>query len=152
RRRREPRASRRLLLRAAYYAARAMADSRPIYVDLDDVLCQTARHFLAVVEREFGKRVPFEQLTDFDVGIACGLQPAERDALYRIVHQPGELLQMAPVPEAIAALGRWQAAGREIAIVTGRPPDTREVSQSWLERHGVPYQSLLMVNKYGRFE
>src|SRR5262249_36573796 len=123
-----------------------------IYVDLDDVLCQTARHFLEVVEREFGKRVPFEQLTDFDVGIACGLEPTERDALYRIVHEPDELLRMAPVPEAVAVLEQWQAAGHEIAIVTGRPPDTRDISRAWLERHGVPHQSFTMVDKYGRFE
>ena len=31
------------------------ANSKTIYVDLDDVLCETARHFLAVVEREFDK-------------------------------------------------------------------------------------------------
>jgi hypothetical protein len=128
------------------------AGSRPVYVDLDDVLCHAARHFLAIVEREFGKRVAFEQLTDFDVGVACALQPAERAELYRLVHEPDELLRMAPVSEAIEVLGQWAAAGHEIAIVTGRPPDTREPSLAWLTRHGVPHHSFAMVDKYGRFE
>jgi hypothetical protein len=122
-----------------------------IYVDLDDVLCHAARHFLAIVLREFGRRVAFEQLTDFDVGVACGLRPAERDELYRIVHEPDELLAMAPVPEAIALLGRWAESGREIAIVTGRPPAAREPSLAWLARHRVPHHSFTQVDKYGRF-
>ena len=44
-----------------------------VYVDMDDVLCQTAQHFLTILERDFGKRFTFEQLTDFDVGQACEL-------------------------------------------------------------------------------
>jgi uncharacterized HAD superfamily protein len=123
-----------------------------IYVDLDDVLCQTARRFLVIVEREFGKRVAYEQLTNFDIGTACGLQPEERDSLYRIVHEPDELMQMAPIGGAIAVLRRWSNAGYEVAIVTGRPPDTYEPSVAWLAQHGVPYRSFTMVDKYSRFE
>src|SRR5437899_761598 len=62
-----------------------------IYVDLDDVLCQAARHFLVIIEREFGKQIAYQQLTNFDVGHSCGLTLRERDELYRIVHRPGEL-------------------------------------------------------------
>lgn len=123
-----------------------------IYVDLDDVLCQTARRFLVIVEREFGKRVAYEQLTNFDIGTACGLQPEERDSLYRIVHEPDELMQMAPIDHAIATLHQWASAGYEIAIVTGRPPDSYEPSLAWLAQHRVPYGSFTMVNKYARFE
>jgi uncharacterized HAD superfamily protein len=125
--------------------------SKTIYVDLDDVLCQAARHFLVVVEREFGKRVAYEQLTDFDVGRSCGLSPAERDELYRIVHRPEELLSMAPVNEAIAVLKRWAAQDFEIAIVTGRPPESVEVSLAWLAKHQVAHSSFTVVDKYSRF-
>jgi uncharacterized HAD superfamily protein len=122
-----------------------------VYVDLDDVLCETARHFLVVIEREFGKRVTYEQLTNFDIGTACGLLPQERDSLYRIVHEPDELMQMAPIDRAIATLDQWAGAGFEIAIVTGRPPDAYEPSLAWLAQHRVPYNSFTMVNKYLRF-
>ncbi len=127
------------------------SDSKTIYVDLDDVLCHAARHFLKIVEREFGKRVAYEQLTDFDIGESCGLSTAERDELYRIVHQPEELLSMAPVKEAVAVLRRWEESGFEIAIVTGRPPGTRDVSLAWLKRHQFPFHSLTIVDKYARF-
>jgi len=127
------------------------ADLKTIYVDLDDVLCQTARHFLVIVAREFGKKFTYEQLTDFDIGTSCGLHAEEREELYRMVHEPGELMQMAPIADAIAVLNQWIDTGFEIAIVTGRPPDSYEASRAWLEQHRVPHHSLTMVDKYARF-
>ena len=125
--------------------------SKTIYVDLDDVLCQAARRFLLIVEREFGKRVAYEELTNFDVGQSCGLTPAEAGELYRIVHRPEELLAMEPVREAVAALGDWQRQGFEIAIVTGRPHDSLDISIAWLAKHKISHSSFTVVDKYGRF-
>lgn len=125
--------------------------SKTIYVDLDDVLCETARHFLVIVAREFNKRIAYEDLTNFDIGSSCGLRPAETDELYRIVHRPDELMQMAPIDGAIATLQQWANNGYEIAIVTGRPPESYEPSLAWLTRHRVPYASFCMVDKYSRF-
>jgi uncharacterized protein len=128
-----------------------MSTAKTVYVDLDDVLCQAARHFLMIVEREFGKTISYDQLTNFDVGHSCGLGPDERDELYRIVHRPDELLRMEPVTGAIAALHRWEKTGFEIAIVTGRPPQSVEASIAWLTKHGVPHSSVTVVDKYSRF-
>lgn len=122
-----------------------------VYVDMDDVLCETAQHFLTILAREFGKQFSFEQLTDFDVGQACALTLQEREGLYRIVHHAEELLSIAPIEGAVDVLGHWAEAGYEIAIVTGRPPDTYGPSIEWLKRYRVPYDSFLMVDKYGRF-
>jgi len=116
-----------------------------------DVLCATARHFLAVVEREFDKRIAYDELTDFDIGTSCGLRPEETEELYRIVHRPDELMQMAPIDGAIAALRQWADSGYKIAIVTGRPPESYEPSLAWLNRYRVPHQSFSMVDKYSRF-
>jgi uncharacterized HAD superfamily protein len=127
------------------------SNTKSIYVDFDDVLCATARHFLAVVEREFDKRIAYDELTDFDIGTSCGLRPEETAELYRIVHRPDELMQMAPIDGAIAALRQWADSGYEIAIVTGRPPESYEPSLAWLDRYRVPHQSFSMVDKYSRF-
>lgn len=128
-----------------------MSDCRTIYIDLDDVLCQTARHFLVLVEREFGKKIEYEHLTDFDVGRSCGLSASERDELYRIVHRQDELLRIAPMEGAIPVLEQWRKRDFEIAIVTGRPPDSMEASLAWLQDHRVPYSSFTVVDKYSRF-
>jgi len=118
---------------------------------MDDVLCHAARHFLMIVEREFGKRIEYEQLTNFDVGQSCGLRPDERKELYRIVHRRDELLSMAPVSDATAVLEGWEKRGFEIAIITGRPPETYETSIEWLSKHRVPFNSFTVVDKYSRF-
>ncbi|HEY7319135.1 MAG TPA: bifunctional metallophosphatase/5'-nucleotidase [Candidatus Binatia bacterium] len=128
-----------------------MGTAQTIYVDMDDVLCETARGCLDVIERLFGKRVAYEQLTDFDLGNSCELSVEETAVLYHIVHHPEELLRLKPVNGAIAVLNRWIAAGFEIAIVTGRPPATYEVSLDWLAREGMPYHSFTVVDKYRRF-
>jgi uncharacterized HAD superfamily protein len=122
-----------------------------VYVDMDDVLCQTAQHFLTILKRDFGKKFTFEQLTDFDVGETCALTAEEREELYLIVHQGEELLSIPPIPGAVEVLRQWSAHGYEIAIVTGRPPDTYEPSVQWLKKYGVPNDSILIVDKYGRF-
>lgn len=128
-----------------------MHRSRTIYVDMDDVLCETARGCLGIIERVFGKRIAYEQLTDFNLGNSCELSAEETAALYHIVHHPDELLKLEPVKGAITVLNQWIAAGFEIAIVTGRPPVTYEPSLDWLAREGVPYHSFTVVDKYGRF-
>ena len=128
-----------------------MSTSRTIYVDMDDVLCETARGCLEIIERVFGKRIAYEQLTDFNLGNSCELSTEETAELYHIVHHPDELLKLEPVTGAIAVLNQWIAAGFEIAIVTGRPPVTYEPSLDWLAQEGVPYHSFTVVDKYGRF-
>lgn len=128
-----------------------MSDCKTIYIDLDDVLCQTARHFLVLVEREFGKIIEYEKLIDFDVGRSCGLSESERTELYRIVHRQDELLRIAPVTEAIVVLEHWAKQDFKIAVVTGRPPESADVSLAWLARHRIAYSSFTVVDKYARF-
>ncbi|HEX9144752.1 MAG TPA: bifunctional metallophosphatase/5'-nucleotidase [Candidatus Binatia bacterium] len=129
-----------------------MPRTKTIYIDMDDVLCHTAQHCLKIIDREFGKAVAFEQLSTFDLGSACALQPEEIAELFRIVHHPDELIGLEPVEGGVTALRQWTAAGYGIAIVTGRPPPTYDASLEWLARHQVPYQTFTVVDKYGRFE
>src|ERR1700675_5087879 len=93
-----------------------MSQSKTIYVDMDDVLCETARALLAIAQREFGKTIRYDQLNTFEVGEACGLERREIAELFRIAHHPDELLGMAPIEEAAAVLRKWADAGHEIAI------------------------------------
>jgi uncharacterized HAD superfamily protein len=128
-----------------------MPPSGTIYVDMDDVLCETARALLAIAQREFGKTIHYDQLNTFEVGEACGLESREIAELFRIAHHSDELLGMAPIKEAASVLDQWAEAGYEIAIVTGRPPSTYEASIEWLALHRLPYHTFIMVDKYDRF-
>ena len=121
-----------------------------VYVDFDDVLCETARELTNVLSREFGRTVAFEDIRHFDLSRSFGLTPQELSRFMDSVHRPEVLLAMEPVADAASGLERWRAAGIEICIVTGRPPSTREASLEWLSMHGIPYNSLLFVDKYLR--
>ena len=107
---------------------------------------------LAIIEQKFGRRVPYECLTSFDLGQARLLGPEETAALFHMVRHPDELLKLEAIQAAIPILRQWIASGYEVAIVTGQPPATYEPSVQWLKIHEVPYHSFMMVDKYDRFE
>lgn len=125
-------------------------ESPRIYVDLDDVLCETARAFLGILERDYGKTVDFEDIAWFDLGRSFGLAPPELDEFMRKVHEPEVLGSMEPVDGAVEVLEDWVGSGYEVAVVTGRPAATYDVSHEWLTAVGVPHQSLTFVDKYSR--
>jgi uncharacterized HAD superfamily protein len=117
---------------------------------MDDVLAETARSFLVLVEQEFGKRIPFEAIHSFDLGRSFGLNPQQLDRLMELVHLPDSLVSLAPVPGAVDALRTFADAGFQIAVVTGRPATARDTTRSWLDDNRVPYHHLFFVDKYGR--
>lgn len=120
-----------------------------LYVDLDDVLCETARAFLRVLERRHGRRLELEDLTEFDLGRTLGLETGELDRFLAEVHRPEVMGELEPVSGALETLRSWRRHGWEIVVVTGRPPSARPVSERWLVRHAVPHDGLLFVDKYG---
>lgn len=121
---------------------------RRVYVDFDDVLCATARGFLDILSRHFGKTVAFEEITDFDLGRSFGLAPAELDRFFELVHEDDALARFEPLEGALDALSAWRDEGCDIEVVTGRPLDTRPASEAWLETHEAAYDELVFVAKY----
>ncbi len=121
-----------------------------IYVDYDDILCETARACSRILEETFRKSVAFEQIHCFNLGESFDLNDEELDRLMERVHRPDELMRFHPLPGAVEVLEEWTAHGYDVDIVTGRPASTHEPSKRWLERHGVPYSSMTFVDKYHR--
>lgn len=121
-----------------------------IYVDVDDVISRTTDTYAGIIEREFGKKVRFEDLVSFDLKASFGLTDNEFHYFFDLVHQPDILLAYEPVDGAVSMLSKWAEQGHCIDIVTGRPSSAREPSLAWLEKQGVPYHSFTMVDKYNR--
>ncbi len=124
--------------------------SAPVYVDIDDVLCETARALSALSEREFGKRTAFEDIHAFDLTVSFGLDAVQTERLFEMFHDADILMDIAPVAGAADGVRAWHEAGNSIHIVTGRPPSTHAASEAWLARHDVPYERLTFVDKYNR--
>ncbi|MCE9614688.1 MAG: hypothetical protein K8T26_10460 [Lentisphaerae bacterium] len=125
-------------------------DPLPIYVDFDDVLCETARALTGLLEREFGRRVAFEDIHHFNLGKSFALDDAELQHLMELAHEPDFLGVLEPIPGAIDGLRRWAEAGHAVHIVTGRPASTHAICDAWLRRFEVPHARVIFVNKYGR--
>ena len=127
-----------------------MNENRRIYVDLDDVLCETARAFTLLLETHFHKTVAFDDMASFDLGQSFDLNPEQVARFMDLAHTPNVLRAFEPVAGAINALNRFIVLGYEIAVITGRPPSTASVTREWLHDHCIPYHNLTFVNKYAR--
>jgi uncharacterized HAD superfamily protein len=117
---------------------------------MDDVIADTTCHYVEIVEREFGKKVDFEEITSFDLKKSFSLNDHEFDYFFRLVHEPEVILELTPFEGMLDKLNKWAELGYEISIVTGRLTSTYESSLEWLRRNKVPFDSFLMVDKYSR--
>ncbi len=127
-----------------------MSADLPIYVDVDDVLADTAASLIRLVRELFAKDVSYEQCHSFDLGRSFGLSEAERDRLLDAAHDDEVIESMAAIEGAAEILGGWAARGERVEIVTGRPPATIPATRRWLEREGMPHAAVASVDKYGR--
>ena len=127
--------------------------SKPqIYVDMDDVLCETARGFTRLASEEFNREIAFEEIHSFHLGVSFRLSDEELSRFMIRAHEPDVLSGLTPVPGALDALRHWAAAGYEVAVVTGRPPKTQEITVDWLERMEAVYDRLVFADKYAHEE
>lgn len=121
-----------------------------IYIDLDDVIAKTTCRYVEIIEREFGKRVDFEDITTFNLQKSFSLSDHEFDHFFRLVHEPEIILELTPFEGVINVLNNWAGLGYEISVVTGRLTSTYESSLEWLRLNNVPFDYFIMVDKYLR--
>ena len=121
-----------------------------IYVDFDDVLCETARRLMGMFNARFNKSVIFEEIFTFDLNVAFGLDDAQTEALVAAFHDPAVLGALEPITGAVETLRAWQVDGIAVDIVTGRPPSSDVATRDWLRVHGVLFREVIFVDKYGR--
>ncbi len=121
-----------------------------IYVDVDDVLCETAAHLCEIAAREFGRPVAYEDVFQFDLQEVFGLTDAEMTRFMMVSHEPDSLLAHPVTPGAPEGLRALRAAGHEVEIVTGRPASAHRPTEAWLARVGLADFPVIYVDKYGR--
>lgn len=121
-----------------------------IYVDYDDCLCETAKHFSGLVADMFGKIIPYEDIRYFNLKQSFSLSDEEYRQLMIRGHEPEILLSYEETPGAAATINRLVGTGHNVSIITGRPYSSFEASRTWLDRHGLERVELFCLNKYGR--
>jgi uncharacterized HAD superfamily protein len=121
-----------------------------IYCDIDDVLSRTIEGLIDLLEREHGRRVPVEAVSDFSLTPMFGLAEDELSDFIDLSHTAEILALLEPVPGGADVLGRLYDRGCQVTIVTGRPPAAAPASREWLARHGIAHHELFFANKYDR--
>ncbi len=62
---------------------------------------------------------------------------------------PERMVSCAPFPDALETVNRWYDAGHIITFFTSRTEDLREITETWLQKHGFKYHGLLMNKPRG---
>lgn len=63
--------------------------------------------------------------------------------------EPERMGTCAPFPDALKTLNKWYDEGHVICFFTSRTEAHREVTETWLDKHGFKYHSLLMGKPRG---
>ncbi len=121
-----------------------------IYVDFDDVLCETARAISHLARNLFGRRVAYDQISEFDLAAAFNLDDLQYAELMSAAHATDFLASLEPTPGAVDTLRGWMERGWRVEIVTGRPFATHPVSRKWLSGYNLADLPLRHLDKYGR--
>ena len=121
-----------------------------IYVDFDDCLCETARHFSGLAKEMFGTDVPYEDINFFNLQKSFSLTDKQYEDMMIEAHKPEILLSYAETPGASDTLKAWVDEGHNVSIITGRPYSAFDPSREWLDRHGLERVKLYCLDKYGR--
>lgn len=121
-----------------------------IYIDFDDVICETARYFTKIAKDLFDIDVPYREVQFFNLQKSFDLSDSQYDELMRAGHIPENLLAYEETPDASSTINKWVDEGHEVTVVTGRPFDAYDPSRRWLDEHNLERVPLLCVDKYGR--
>ncbi|MCW8981175.1 MULTISPECIES: phosphoheptose isomerase [Altibacter] len=63
--------------------------------------------------------------------------------------EPERMATCEPFPDALRTLNKWYDEGHIICFFTSRTEEHREVTETWLDKHGFKYHSLLMGKPRG---
>ena len=63
--------------------------------------------------------------------------------------EPERMVTCQPFPDALKTLNEWYDAGHIITFFTSRTEDTRDVTETWLNKHGFKYHGLVMGKPRG---
>ena len=121
-----------------------------IYIDFDDVICETAKYFTKIAKELFGIDVPYRQVQFFNLQKSFDLSDEQYDKLMEAGHLRENLLSYEETPGASETINKWVDEGHEVFIITGRPFNSYEPSRKWLDEHHLERVPLFCVDKYGR--
>ena len=72
-----------------------------VYIDFDDVLCETAKHFTKLAKELFGIDVPYREVQFFNLKKTFDLSDEQYEEMMKAGHLPENLLNYVFLPDDI---------------------------------------------------
>ena len=110
-----------------------------IALDIDSTLHHYWDLLDSIARRRFGVELPYAEQRDW------GITKLERGDLIECIeetHSDENIVNAEPYPGAVDVVTRWHDAGHWIHVTSHRDVATREATERWLERIGMPYDDL----------
>lgn len=63
--------------------------------------------------------------------------------------EPERMAVVLPFPDALEILNKWYDEGHVITFFTSRTEEVRDITETWLDKHGFKYHGLLMGKPRG---
>jgi uncharacterized HAD superfamily protein len=110
-----------------------------IALDIDSTLHHYWDLLDGLAQQHFGIRLPYEEQKGWGID---RLEPAQLKQLIAETHSDENIERAEPYPDAVETVRAWHAEGHWIHITSHRAAHTRQATERWLERIGMPYDDL----------
>jgi uncharacterized protein len=110
-----------------------------IALDIDSTLHHYWPILDAIARERFGVALPYDEQRQWGIS---GMQREELIACVEETHSAENILNAEPYPDAVETVAAWHREGHWIHITSHRHGRTREATEQWLERIGLPYDDL----------
>lgn len=125
-------------------------DIMRIGVDIDGVLADSLPLWIEELNRFFNKNRRLEEINLYDICQTYGITTTELDDF---LVQKGRFLMSAPLPVTGASQYLCKIKqNHQIYIVTAREEQYGPETRAWLNRHGLPYDELLLLGSHEKKE
>jgi len=111
--------------------------------DIDGVISDFAKALARVVKKHYNLKLDETDICYPNLGLLLGISKEESSQLVKETL----LEDMVLVKGAKEALLKLHLEGHKIFILTARSKELENVTKDWLERRGVPYSHLFMLNE-----
>jgi hypothetical protein len=110
-----------------------------IALDIDSTLHHYWDLLSGLAERHFGVRLPYEEQRGWGID---RLEPHQLATVIEESHSDANIESAEPYPHAVETVKAWHAEGHWIHVTSHRAGQTREATERWLARIGMPYDDL----------
>lgn len=115
-----------------------------IGIDIDGVIADLVSAMLPILSETCGYNVIHTHITEYDIGKALGIQQ-HMDRIWKAVYNDAFLIDVPAIGGALEGLNR--ISKHTIILITGRPQQTKNVTEKWLKTNTIKYDKLIFSEK-----